>query len=35
MKLWFERWNVNAHDALGIPANATPAGIAARQQRDK
>jgi hypothetical protein len=30
MKLWFERWNVNAYDALGFPANATPADIAAR-----
>jgi hypothetical protein len=29
MKLWFERWNVNACDALGFSANATPAGIEA------
>jgi hypothetical protein len=28
MKLWFERWNVNAH-VLGFSANTTPAGIAA------
>jgi hypothetical protein len=30
MKLWFERWNVNAHDVLGFSANTAPAGIAAR-----
>jgi hypothetical protein len=30
MKLWFERWNVNARDASGFRRGATPAGIAAR-----
>jgi hypothetical protein len=34
MKLWFEGWNVNAQGAC-IPANATPAVIAALNKRDK
>jgi hypothetical protein len=28
MKLWFEGWNVNAHDASPEPVKATPAAIA-------